>query len=100
MNDRDSFDKLYKKSIEYLDSVSGLELMHNVASLASDIDRVVDRHRLPPAVIMGVLMAKIQEVFKAPETLSNEKAIMGLSDTIKKYLDENFMKKEKLQENR
>ncbi len=100
MNGRDHYDMLYKKSIEYLKSVSALELMRDAEALRRDIRQDIRSHHLPCAVVIGVLMGEIQAAFDRSESLATEMAVTKMADGFKKYLDENFMKKEKNQENR
>ncbi|GAH87006.1 unnamed protein product [marine sediment metagenome] len=100
MNDRDRFDRVFKKSIEYLDSVSALELMNDAQSLGKDIQRDIAHYHLPGLVIIGVLMDEMLSIHSVSESLATERAIMKMGDELKRYLDKNFMKKEKIQENR
>ncbi|GAI02737.1 unnamed protein product [marine sediment metagenome] len=98
MNDRDSFDKLFKKSIEYLDSVSALDLMHDATSLSKDIQRDISRYHLPGSVVISVLMDEIYNIHNTSNSLATERSITKMGNMLKRYLDENFMKKEKKQE--
>lgn len=100
MNGRDRFDRIYKESVEYLDSVSALDLMRDAEALHKDIYRDIARYNLPVSVIIGVLMNEIQYILDKGKSLGTEKAIIELDKGIKRYLDENFMKKEKIQERR
>lgn len=100
MNGKDHYDRLYKKSVEYLNSVSALELMNDVKALSDDIHRDVVRYHLPGSVVAGILMCEIQTILNESESLATENAIMKLGDVIERYLDDNFMKKERNQERR
>lgn len=95
MNDRDRLDRLYKKSVEYLDSVSALELMHDAASLSKDIRRNISRYNLPGSIIISILMDEIHKIHSMNESLATDGAITKMGNMLKRYLDENFMKKEK-----
>ena len=95
MNDRDRLDRLYKKSVKYLDSVSALDLMNDAASLSKDIQRNISRYSLPGSVVISVLMDEIYKIHLMNESLATDGAITKMGNMLKRYLDENFMKKER-----
>jgi len=86
--------KVYRESMEYLESISALELMSKMGLFMRDLNKLVNGTRLPAAVIIGCLMQEVHRLTaKSDEILLDDKLTRSFR-LVKRYMDEKFMKKE------
>lgn len=82
-----------EKLLEYVkkwESMSAKELLDRSMELTDKLHKIADEIQLPPWIIAGAMQAASQEILLS--TYNQE--IIEAFRTYKRYVDENFMKKE------
>lgn len=94
MEMKGKLDIIAKESKEYLGNISALELMNDASSFAHELDKLIVRYKLPTSVIVGCLMSAIDNLNAEVNNILLDAHLKKVFSSMKKYMDENFMKKE------
>jgi len=86
--------KAYRESTEHMESISALELMKNAGLFMSDLKKLINSQRLPAAVLIGCLMSEVNRLATETEYALLDDKLTKMFGSFKRYMDENFMKKE------
>jgi len=86
--------KAYKESKEQMASMSALDLMENAGLFLRDLKKLVNSQHLPAVIIIGCLMDEVNRLITEPENVLLDDKLEKMFMSFKRYLDENFMKKE------
>jgi len=90
-NIKDAFEKAIDESKEMLKSQSALDLMLDAGRFHRQLMNLIDTLHLPAGVIIGVLTTEVYRL--SNET--NDLKYFAAFELFKKYVDENYIKKEK-----
>jgi len=94
MDTEDELSKVYKKSVECLESMSALELMKNAALVTSDLEKLMSRQCLPVPVIVGCLITASYNISREQDNMLLDIKLMESFKLFQRYVDKKFMKKE------
>jgi len=104
-NDKLTSEKIFNsevaKSKEYLKSMSALDLMSQAVDFHKQLIHLIDSFNAPPAIIIGILTSEAHRLSSEQNDFKYLSAIEMVvkyaekhDNKLKKYVDDNFMKKE------
>lgn len=82
------------ESKEYMESINALKLMEHALSFTDELERLTGRQHLPATVLIGCLMNEVNRLSTKFDSIILADKLAKSFNGMKKYMDENFMKKE------
>lgn len=83
-----------RNSREYLGSMSALDLMNKSALFMRDLKKLINSQGLPANVVIGCLMNEVNRLNTETDSALLDDKLTKMFTSFKRYMDENFMKKE------
>lgn len=94
MNTNEKLGIIAKESKEYLESISAFELMQNANLFMNDLNRLIEKHKLPASLLIGCLIAEVDMVNRELNNILLDDDLTNALRSMKRYVDRSFMKKE------
>lgn len=94
MDIQEGLNVISEQSKKYLESITAFKLMQDADLFMKDLNNLVIKYHLPASIIAGCLMSEIERLNRECTDLLLDDALGKAFISMRKYMDENFMKKE------